>query len=244
MTNVAIIPARGGSKRIPRKNIRLFAGRPMIAYSIEAALQSKLFDRVIVSTDDEEIAEVAVRYGAEVPFIRPEELSGDYTGTIDVIAHAIHWLRDHAYNPTAVCCIYATAPLIQKQDLIKGFDLLNRENWQYVFSATKFSFPIFRGFQQHKDQSLEMFFPEHFQTRSQDLPEAMHDAGQFYWGQPEAWLGGLEIFGRSSSVVELPAWRVQDIDTLDDWKCAEVSYSLLQKTDAASSVDVEVSSLA
>lgn len=244
MTNVAIIPARGGSKRIPRKNIRLFAGRPMIAHSIEVALQSKLFDRVIVSTDDEEIAEVAVRYGAEAPFIRPEELSGDYTGTIDVIAHAITWLREHACNPTAVCCIYATAPLIQKQDLMKGFELLNQGSWQYVFSATKFSFPIFRGFKQRSDQGLEMFYPEHFDTRSQDLPEAMHDAGQFYWGQPEAWLDGLKIFERWSSLVELPPWRVQDIDTLDDWKCAEISYSLLQKADTASLVDVEVSSLA
>lgn len=227
MTKIAIIPARGGSKRIPRKNIRLFAGRPMIAYSIEAALQSKLFDRVIVSTDDKEIAEVAVRYGAEVPFVRPEELSDDYTGTIDVIAHAIHWFREHGCNPTAVCCIYATAPLIQAQDLRQGFKLLTREKWQYVFSATKFSFPIFRSFKQHTDQSLEMFFPEHFQTRSQDLPEAMHDAGQFYWGQTEAWLGSVEIFGRSSSVVELPAWRVQDIDTLDDWKRAELIYGNL-----------------
>ena len=207
------------------------------------ALQSKLFERVIVSTDDKEIAEVAKHYGAEVPFVRPEELSDDYTGTIDVIAHAIYWLRNHAYNPTAVCCIYATAPLIQEQDLIKGFNLLTREKWQYVFSAVKFSFPIFRSFQQHSNQSLEMFFPEHFQTRSQDLPEAMHDAGQFYWGQPEAWLEGVQIFGRSSTVVELPAWRVQDIDTLDDWTRAEISYSLLHKLYTTSLVDVAVSSL-
>jgi len=230
MGNIAIIPARGGSKRIPRKNIRTFAGKPMIAHSIEMALQSKLFERVIVSTDDKEIAEIAFSYGAEVPFLRPPELSNDYADTTEVMAHAIHWLSERAYSPTAVCCIYATAPLIQKQDLIKGFNLLTREKWQYVFSATKFSFPIFRGFKQHQDQSLEMFFPEHFQTRSQDLPEAMHDAGQFYWGQPEAWLDGVEIFGRSSSVVELPAWRVQDIDTLDDWKRAELIYGNLINT--------------
>ena len=229
MNNVAIIPARGGSKRIPGKNIREFMGKPMIAYSIEEAIDSELFSRIIVSTDDDEISEVAQRYGAEVPFFRPSELADDYVGTTEVTAHVVNWLREIDYNPTAVCCIYATAPCLQKEDLKQGLKILTEGAWQYVFSATKFSFPIFRGFKQHDDHGLEMFYPEHFMTRSQDLPEAMHDAGQFYWGQPEAWLDKLKIFDRCSTVVELPSWRVQDIDTLDDWEYAEISYSLLKK---------------
>lgn len=227
MNNVAIIPARGGSKRIPRKNIRNFLNKPMIAYSIETALESDVFHRVIVSTDDEEIAAIAQHYGAEVPFLRPVALSGDYTGTTEVMAHAIQWLRDHGENPTAVCCIYATAPFIQKDELQYGLTLLTQDAWKYVFSATHFGFPIFRGFKKQANNGLEMFFPEHFQTRSQDLPEAMHDAGQFYWGCPEAWLNGLAIFERWSTVVELPRWRVQDIDTLEDWERAEMIYQLI-----------------
>ncbi|MDF1827354.1 MAG: pseudaminic acid cytidylyltransferase [Legionellaceae bacterium] len=231
MNNVAVIPVRGGSKRIPRKNIREFMGKPLVAYSIENALKSGVFSRIIVSTDDEVISDIAKSYGAEVPFLRPLNLSGDYVGTTEVIAHTVNWLREHHYEPTAVCCIYATAPFLQKSDLKKGLDILKGGGWQYVFSATKFSFPIFRGFKRHADQCLEMFFPEHFQTRSQDLPEAMHDAGQFYWGRPEAWLEGLNIFERWSTVVELPSWRVQDIDTLDDWERAEIIYSLLDRLD-------------
>jgi pseudaminic acid cytidylyltransferase len=229
MNNVAIIPARGGSKRIPRKNIKMFSGKPMIAYSIEAALKSKLFNRVIVSTDDEEIADVAIHYGAEVPFIRPETLSGDYTGTIEVIAHAIDWLQEQDDVPSGICCIYATAPFLQDEDLKKGLKTFNTGSWQYVFSATTFAFPIFRGFEKNSEQGLKMFFPEHFQTRSQDLPEAMHDAGQFYWGRPEAWCDGLDIFAQGSTVVELPRWRVQDIDNLDDWQRAEIIYNLIQE---------------
>lgn len=227
MKNLAIIPARGGSKRIPRKNIREFAGKPMIAYSIEAAFDTGVFDQVIVSTDDEAIAEVARYYGAEVPFLRPPELSCDHTGTTEVIAHAINWIRKQNQEPLAVCCIYATAPFIQKDDIRKGLGILEAGNWQYVFSTTSFDFPIFRGFKRQPDHSLEMVFPEHFQTRSQDLPEAMHDAGQFYWGRPQAWIDGLKIFDKWSTVVELPRWRVQDIDTVDDWKRAEIIHGLL-----------------
>lgn len=229
MKNLAIIPARGGSKRIPRKNIREFAGKPMIAYSIQAALGSGVFDRVIVSTDDEEIADVARYYGADVPFLRPAELSCDHTGTTEVIAHAINWVREKGQNPLAACCIYATAPFIQKADIKLGLETLEKGAWQYVFSATSFGFPIFRSFQKQADDGLEMFFPEYFQTRSQDLPEAMHDAGQFYWGRSQAWVDGLKIFDQWSTVVELPLWRVQDIDTLDDWERAEIIHDLLNK---------------
>jgi N-acylneuraminate cytidylyltransferase len=217
---VAVIPARGGSKRLPGKNIRRFAGKPMIAYSIECALRSGLFDRVIVSTDDSEIAGVAIEHGAETPFVRPPELSDDHAGTTEVVAHAVQFLQQQA-SLTAVCCIYATAPFIDSEDLSRGWSLLQAGDWQYVFSATTFAFPIFRSFRRTESHAVQMFFPEHFTTRSQDLPEAMHDAGQFYWGRPQAWLEHRIIFGDRSTVVAIPRWRVQDIDTAEDWHRAE-----------------------
>jgi pseudaminic acid cytidylyltransferase len=219
---VAVIPARGGSKRIPRKNIRLFGGKPMIAHSIACALQSGLFERVLVSTEDDEIAAVAQNYGAEVPFRRPRELSDDHTDTTTVIAHAIDFLRTRGVEPSAVCCIYATAPLMRTRDLAQGLEVLVAGGWDFVFSATDFPSPIWRSFRKHGSGGLEMFFPEHIDTRSQDLPHALHDAAQFYWGTPEAWRSGLPIFGATSTVVVIPRWRVQDIDTEDDWRRAEL----------------------
>jgi len=218
---VAVIPARGGSKRIPRKNIREFAGKPMIAHSIEVAIQSGVFDRVIVSTDDAEIATVAKCYGAEIPFMRPRALSDDYTGTGEVVAHAITWLRDNHEHPTAVCCIYATAPFVQIEDLRQGLVLLESGNWQHVFSATTFGYPIFRAFEKGPNDGLKMFFPENYNKRSQDLPEAWHDAGQFYWSLPQAALEGRPVFEQWSTIVPIPRWRVQDIDTPEDWERAE-----------------------
>lgn len=228
MHNVAIIPARGGSKRIFRKNTRNFLNKPVIAYSIEAALQSEVFERVIVSTDDAEIAEIAQHYGAEVPFFRPAELSDDYVGTTEVISHAVDCIQIGEQKLDAICCIYATAPLIQKKDIIEGLKILNMGEWQYVFSATSFGFSIFRGFEKKKNNQIKMFFPEHFQTRSQDLPHAMHDAGQFYWGRPQAWRQKLRLFDRWSTIIELPRWRVQDIDTYEDWRRAEIIYEVLK----------------
>jgi pseudaminic acid cytidylyltransferase len=220
---IAVIPARGGSKRIPRKNIKPFAGRPMISYSIAAAVQSGLFDRIIVSTDDGEIASVARTCGAEVPFLRPAELSDDHTGTMQVVEHAIRFLASGGVcDLTAVCCIYATAPFIRHEDLGRGLELLESGNWQYVFAATNFAAPIFRSFQKNASGGLEMFFPDYFPTRSQDLPEALHDAGQFYWGKPAAWLSAAMVFDRLSTVIQLPRWRVHDIDTEDDWLRAEL----------------------
>jgi pseudaminic acid cytidylyltransferase len=230
---VAVIPARGGSKRIPRKNIREFAGKPMIAHSISCAIQSGLFERVIVSTDNEEIAAVSEKYGAEVPFWRPQELSDDHTGTTEVIAHATSWLQDEGIHPTAVCCIYATAPFIRQEDLRGALAVLEAGNWQYVFSATTYAFPIFRSFRQEVDGSLEMLFPEHFQTRSQDLPEVLHDAGQFYWGRPQAWLDHVRIFGKESTAVIIPRCRVQDIDTMEDWTQAQIMWQVIQTIEAA-----------
>lgn len=226
--NVAVIPARGGSKRIPRKNLREFAGKPMIAHSIDCALRSGAFERVIVSTDDDEIASVALRCGAEVPFSRPASLSDDHIATTAVIAHAVKWLQSQGANLSAVCCMYATAPFMRQEDLKQGLAVLEAGRWQYVFSATTFSFPIFRSFRKNAEGGLEMFFPEHFNTRSQDLPEAWHDAGQFYWGRPQAWLDHVRIFDSTSTVVPIPRWRVQDIDTLEDWERAQVMWQLLQ----------------
>jgi len=219
--NLAVIPARGGSKRIPRKNIRTFCGKPMIAWSIEAARLSGLFEQIIVSTDDAEIAEVAIQYGAEVPFMRPVEISDDHTATIPVIAHATKWAIEQGFNITAVCCIYATAPFIQIKDLKRGLEILRTDEWDYSFSVTDYASPIFRSFKQTAEGGLEMFFPEHFGTRSQDLPEAFHDAAQFYWGRPDAWLEEKNIFDRHSKPIVIPRWRVQDIDTQEDWLRAE-----------------------
>jgi pseudaminic acid cytidylyltransferase len=226
---VAVIPARGGSKRIPRKNIKIFNDKPMIAWSIEAAKASSLFDHIIVSTDDMEIAEVALQCGAEVPFMRPEMLSNDHVGTTPVIAHATQWILDQGGSLEAVCCIYATAPFIQTDDIRRGWDELNTGDWDYTFSVTDFAAPIFRSFKQSPSGGIEMFFPEHFPTRSQDFPLALHDAGQFYWGRPTAWLESKCIFDLNSKPIVIPRWRVQDIDTADDWERAEVLASILKQ---------------
>lgn len=224
---IAVIPARGGSKRIPRKNIKPFAGKPMIAWSITAALKSNLFDHVIVSTDDPEISAVAKQWGASVPFIRPAELADDFTGTTAVIAHATQWACEQGWSVQQVCCIYATAPFIRISDLCKAQVLLDTGKWAYIFTATDFAAPIFRSFQRLPQGGLEMFFPEHFTTRSQDLPTALHDAGQFYWGTAESWLQALPIFANHSQALLIPRWRVQDIDTRADWKRAELLAPLI-----------------
>ena len=225
---VAIIPARGGSKRIPRKNIKPFCGKPMIAWSVEAALLSGCFDRIIVSTDDGEIADVARAHGAEVPFLRPAELSDDHTGTIPVIAHAIDWMNCNAGPVDLACCLYATAPFVQPQDLRRGIEVLQSSATDYAFSVTSYAFPIQRAIRITADQRVEMFNPEHFTTRSQDLEEAFHDAGQFYWGRAAAWLAGKPIFSINAAPVLLPRHRVQDIDTPEDWERAEWLFQAMQ----------------
>lgn len=221
---IAVIPARGGSKRIPRKNIRNFCGKPMIAWSIEAAKSSGLFDHIIVSTDDAEIAAEAKLWGAEAPFVRPAELSNDHAGTTEVIAHATQWALDQNFELDAVCCIYATAPFIQVDDLKRGLAALESGDWSYAFTVTDFAAPIFRSFKQTAEGGIEMFYPEHFSTRSQDLPLALHDAGQFYWGRPSAWIDGKRVFDQGSIPVVIPRWRVQDIDTMEDWQRAELMF--------------------
>ncbi len=226
--NVAVIPARGGSKRIPRKNIRPFGGKPMIARSIRAALDSGCFDRVIVSTDDAEIAAVAREHGALVPFMRPAELSDDHTGTVPVIAHAIRTEIAGGQRPDLVCCIYATAPFLRSQDLQRGLAQLQTSGADYAFSVTSYAFPIQRAIRVRPDGRLGMFEPQHFNTRSQDLEEAYHDAGQFYWGRAEAWLDNRPLFSAGSVPVLLPRYRVQDIDTMEDWERAELMLQALQ----------------
>ncbi|SHN89657.1 N-Acetylneuraminate cytidylyltransferase [Bathymodiolus heckerae thiotrophic gill symbiont] len=228
--NICVIPARGGSKRIPRKNIKAFNGKPIIAYSIEAALESNCFDQVIVSTDDNEIAEVAKTYGAKVPFIRPAELSNDYAGTIPVIKHTIEWLEDHNNTIDNVCCLYATAPFIQSQTISKAFQQLQELKADYCFSVTSFAFPIQRSIRITQDDKVSMFYPENFNVRSQDLEEAYHDAGQFYWGKTQAFKDELPIFSETASPYILPRYLVQDIDTTEDWIRAEVMYRVLQET--------------
>ncbi|MGR5459334.1 pseudaminic acid cytidylyltransferase [Vibrio alfacsensis] len=225
---VAIIPARGGSKRIPRKNIKAFHGKPMIAYSIEAAIASGCFDKVLVSTDDEEIAAVASAHGAEVPFLRPAEISDDYATTMDVMAHAIHWCQNDGWDVEAVCCLYATAPFVLPEDLRRGYALLRDTGAQFSFSATSFPFPIQRAIKLDEFGSVSMFSPENEQVRSQDLEEAYHDAGQFYWGKTSAFLARLSMFSPHSKAVLLPRNRVQDIDTPEDWELAEALFSVLK----------------
>ncbi|MDD3854504.1 MAG: pseudaminic acid cytidylyltransferase [Sulfurimonas sp. RIFOXYC2_FULL_36_7] len=226
---IAIIPARGGSKRIPRKNIKLFHGKPLIAYSIEAALKSELFDKVIVTTDDEEIASIAKKYGADVPFIRPKELSDDFTNTKDVIDHALKYFQERGERYEYECTIYATAPLLQPKYLMEGFVALKNSDAINAFSATTMPFPIQRTFKLDKNGRCEMFWPQNYQTRSQDLEEAYQDAGQFYWTKLDKTSNEI-MFGKDSIPIILPRHLVQDIDTLEDWERAEFMYKAVLST--------------
>lgn len=229
---LAVIPARGGSKRIPRKNVKPFAGRPMIAWSIGAARASGIFDRIVVSTDDEEVAEIARAEGAEVPFLRPAELADDHTPTVPVIAHAIGWVSEHGATPEVTCCIYATAPFIRAADLARGAALLDETGADYAFPVTSFPFPIQRGVRLTANGRMEMFSPEHALTRSQDLEEAYHDVGQFYWGRTEAWLAGRTLIGPGAAPIIIPRHRAQDIDTPEDWTRAEMMFRILAETES------------
>jgi pseudaminic acid cytidylyltransferase len=225
--NLCVIPARGGSKRIPKKNIKFFCGKPIIVWSIELAILSKCFDKIIVSTDDTEIADLVKSYGVDVPFMRPKTLSDDYTGTIPVISHAVKWQIENCNEtPSNVCCVYATAPFIKSNDLQRGLKILKSSGSEYTFSATDYAYPIQRSFRIKKDKRLEMFHPEHINSRSQDLEEAFHDAGQFYWGLTDAWLENKPIMSRNSVPILIPRDQVQDIDTFEDWRIAESKFKI------------------
>jgi pseudaminic acid cytidylyltransferase len=219
--NIAIIPARGGSKRIPRKNIKVFGGKPMIAYAITAAKNSGLFDHVLVSTDDTEIAVIANELGAETPFVRPAELANDFTATVPVVAHAIQACEALGWSFDNVCCIYPGVPLIEVEDLQGAFKHIEACGVDYCFPVTEFPSAIQRALKQNSDGVMQPFYPEFELARSQDLEPAYYDAGQFYWGKKNAWLSNPRIHSNGAGYV-IPSWRVVDIDTPADWDRAEL----------------------
>jgi pseudaminic acid cytidylyltransferase len=226
---LAVIPARGGSKRIPRKNIKPFHGKPMIAYAIQAAFASKVFDRVIVSTDDVEIAEVATAHGAELPFIRPPELADDHMPTVPVIAHAIRTCDELGWDVEDVCCIYPGVPFISTDDLRLAHEQLVSTSANYVFPVTGFPSPVQRALRRLPDGSVRPFQSEYASARTQDLEPGYFDVGQFYWGNAKSWLARLNVHLTGSTLV-IPEWRVVDIDTPADWERAELLYAaLIQK---------------
>ena len=219
---VAIIPARGNSKRIPGKNYKKFNGKPIIANTIEKLKESKIFDRIIVSTDSKKIASISKRYGAEVPFRRPKFLSDDYTSDTSVISHSVRFLVKEGYQFDYVCCVYAPNPFLQIADLKKGFKKIQSKKYNYVFSATPYRFPFFRSFTFSHKQGVKMLFYKNFKKRSQDLKQIMCDAGHFYWGHKKSWLQEKVFFTKNSDIIMVPEWRYNDLDTLDDWKRAEI----------------------
>ena len=225
--NIAIIPARGGSKRIPRKNVRPFCGRPMIAWPIAAAAASGLFDHILVSTDDPEIADVARQAGAEVPFVRPAELADDHSGTTDVIVHALSWAVEAGWPVEAACCIYPTAAFVSASDLAEARRLLSAE-CDFAFAAVRYGHPPQRGFLRAADGSPQLLQPEHQETRTQDLPPVYHDSGQFYWGTREAWMERRPFFGPRTRFIELPPWRAYDVDRSEDWTMAEGLFAAIR----------------
>ena len=224
---IAVIPARGGSKRIPRKNIKSFCGKPILSRAIESAQASACFDYIMVSTDDEEIAAVARLNGANVPFLRPKSLSDDFVTTAPVIAHAIKWITNNIGSVDFACCIYATSPLLQPSNLQKALTALMATEQNFCFSVTSYPYPIQRSIYIRSDDRIEMLYPQHLSTRSQDLEETYHDAGQFYWGRASAWLQEKPILCDRSLPYIVPRYTVQDIDTLEDWERAEYMYKAL-----------------
>lgn len=229
MTSICIITARGGSKRIPRKNIKDFCGKPIIAYSIEAALASGVFDTVIVSTDDDEIAEVSRRHGAEVPFMRSEATSNDYATTADVLCEVLDEYQKRGVSFDSICCLYPTAPFVRASELRKAASML--DDWvSSVIPVTSFDFPPLRGFKIDKDGSVEYAFPEYAQARSQDLPEMVHDCGRFYFANTEAFRRSGSFITERVRALRIPSKFVQDIDTPEDWEIAERKYqSMIQE---------------
>jgi len=226
---VAIIPARIGSKRIKKKNIKPFLGRPIISYSIKAAKDSRIFDKIIVSTDSNVIGNIARKYGAEFLFKRPKYLSGDTISTREVILHSIKWLSANIKTPTFICCIYPTAPLMSHIDLIKSFKLLKSKKSDYIFAATKNSFPIERCFYFNKNKQLTLVNKYNYFKRSQSFKPKYHDVGQFYWGKYDTWVDNSKFLNRNSSIYLLPNSKAQDIDNIEDWELAEKLYKLKNK---------------
>lgn len=227
--NIAIIPARKGSKRIPNKNARFFCGKPVIQFAIEAAINSEIFDQIIISTDSNEIASTAIDLGAHYSIKRPDYLSDDHTPTVSVIAHATAlMMRDYSIQDLNVCCIYPVNPFIEATDLINGLNILNSdETTNYIIPVARYSYPIQRAIEINRNNKIKMLNPEHLMTRTQDLSDSYHDAGQWYWGKATAWVGREKLLDNASALV-LPNWRVLDIDTEEDWRRAELLYRLLK----------------
>ena len=227
--NIAIIPARGGSKRLPRKNIKMFHGLPVIAYAIKTARESGIFDEVFVSTDDGEIADIARSFGATVPWVRTRELSDDFATTVNVMQDAVRKLDSSLSNLENVCCIYPVTPLLKKEFLLEGLRVLKGGNWDYVITAMVAKTPPERFLSLGKNSEITMRFPEYEAVRTQDIASAYHDAGQFYWGKKTAWESALPIFSSRSTLLELPREMAVDVDTLEDWQHAEVLFSIYGK---------------
>lgn len=225
--NICIIPARGGSKRILKKNVKEFLGKPIIAYSIEMALETGLFDEVMVSTDDLEIADIAKSYGAKVPFMRSKETSDDYATTMAVLEEVVEMYKENGKEFDAVCCLYATAVLANAEDIQKGYRLLKEAD--VVFPVTEFSFPPKRSLRVNETGCAEFIYPEHMSTRSQDLEPWFHDAGQWYWYY-SAKLNKSEQ-NLTSRIIKLTNLMVQDIDTINDWKLAEIKFKTIKNAE-------------
>lgn len=223
---LAVIPARGGSKRILRKNIREFCGKPMLAWSIEAAKQSNLFDRIVVSTDDAEIGEVARAWGALTPFVRPADLADDLTPTVPVVAHAVRAVGELGWRYKHVCCIYPCAPFLQRDDLRSALKLAKKRDADFVFPVTDYPHPIQRAMRQLAIGRMQFVYPEYELTRTQDLEKTFHDAGQFYWGKASAWLAQRRMHSGGIGM-PIPNWRVVDIDTSEDWVRAESIFKVI-----------------
>lgn len=226
MKKIAIIPARGGSKRIPRKNIKTFLGIPIIAYSIKAAQESGLFDEIMVSTDDEEIAAIAREYGANVPFLRSNKTADDYATLADVLNEVLNYYSNESIHFDLFCCILATAPFLPSSRLVESYNKLIDNNFDSVFPVLKFSYPIQRALHIVEDK-LSMVQPEFKNSRSQDLPARYHDSGQFYWMKNDEFAKQQTLFASNSGAIVLNEWEVQDIDTEEDWKMAEIKYQIL-----------------
>ena len=219
--NIAVIPARGGSKRIPRKNIKMFHGLPIIAYAINTARESEIFDEIIVSTEDEEIAEIAESFGASIPWMRAKELSDDHATTVSVMQDVVIKLKSERSGLENVCCIYPATPLLKPNLISQGLQILKGGNWSYVFSGAKTREHPQRFFSLETSKRIKMLFPEHEESRTQDIENFYHDAGQFYWGRESSWESGLPIFTSESTIVEMPSKLAVDIDTPEDWHYAE-----------------------
>jgi len=228
MIKVAIIPARTGSKRILKKNIKTFHSKPIIYWSIKVAKESSIFDKIIVSTDSEEIKKIVEKYNVEVPFIRPTNLSDDYTPTKSVISHSLEYLNSINYYPDYACCIYPCAPLMLSGDIVKAFNMMLEKNLEFIYPITKFNHPIQRALKVDSNSKLSFIYPEHELKRTQDLDTSYHDAAQFYWGKSSAWASGKDMHSTGSGMI-IPNWRVADIDDEDDWKKSEILFKVLNE---------------